>query len=313
MNYHIIGDIHGHGDKLEALLQRLGYVRKSGCYQQPGARVVFLGDFIDRGSSHRRLLEIVRPMVEAGHALAVMGNHEFNAVAYHTRHPQTGQPLRPHSEKNQRQHRAFLEEYRLHEADTLAVIDWFQTLPLYLEVKDDAGQVLFRAIHACWSAPVIARTPQYLDAEFLQQACKRGTQAFRDVEILLKGPEIALPPGFAFHDKSGVERQHIRIQWWNEKRPVSYREMAMVPGGEAEKLPGQPVPESEIGDFSYGPEEPPVFFGHYWLTGQPAPIGNNLACLDYSAGKGGPLVAYHWQEGDTGPLRAERFISVEAG
>jgi hypothetical protein len=32
-------------------------------------------DFIDRGPRIQRGLEVVRPMVEAGHALAVMGNH----------------------------------------------------------------------------------------------------------------------------------------------------------------------------------------------------------------------------------------------
>ncbi len=313
MNYHIIGDIHGHGDKLEALLQHLGYVCKNGCYQQVGAKVVFLGDFIDRGPQHRHLLGIVQPMVEAGHALAVMGNHEFNAIAYHTRHPQSGQPLRPHSEKNNRQHQAFLNEYRLHEEETREIIDWFRRLPLYLEIKNNAGKVLFRAVHACWSTPIIQRLPQYLDEDFLLKASDPSRPEYQDIEVTLKGPEIALPEGFAFHDKSGVERRHIRIQWWNEQRPVSYRDIAMVPAGEAEKLPDMPVPESEIGNFSYGPGEPPVFFGHYWLTGQPAPIGGNLACLDYSAGKGGPLVAYHWREGDTGPLRLERFVWVQAG
>ncbi len=43
-------------------------------------KVIFLGDFIDRGPKIRQVLEIVRPMIEGGKALTVMGNHELNAL-----------------------------------------------------------------------------------------------------------------------------------------------------------------------------------------------------------------------------------------
>ncbi|MEN8214746.1 MAG: metallophosphoesterase, partial [Pseudomonadota bacterium] len=58
--YHIIGDIHGHADKLEELLLHLGYQNSSGVYRHADAKAVFLGDFIDRGSQHRRVIGIVR-------------------------------------------------------------------------------------------------------------------------------------------------------------------------------------------------------------------------------------------------------------
>ena len=309
LSYHIIGDIHGHGDKLEGLLQRLGYVRQDGIYRQPGAKVVFLGDFIDRGRQHRQVLDIVKPMVEAGHALAVMGNHEFNAIAYHTPHPVTGEPLRPHNDKNTDQHQAFLNEYRLNDDETREIIDWFKTLPLYLELMDEQGKVLLRAVHACWSQPVIERVPAYLDPDYLVRACDRTQPEYDDIEVILKGPEIGLPEGYSFHDKSGIERHNIRIKWWDSRRDVSYRDIAMVPEGEAIRLPDSPAPEAQIGNQGYGRDEPPVFFGHYWLTGKPAPIASNLACLDYSAGKGGQLVAYHWREGD-GELSEKNFITA---
>jgi hypothetical protein len=37
----IIGDVHGHADKLEALLQQLGYVKSNGAYAQAGRKVFF--------------------------------------------------------------------------------------------------------------------------------------------------------------------------------------------------------------------------------------------------------------------------------
>lgn len=39
-----------------------------------------------------------------------MGNHEFNAIAFHTCHPDNKQPLREQSDKNYKQHKAFLKE-----------------------------------------------------------------------------------------------------------------------------------------------------------------------------------------------------------
>src|ERR1700676_204139 len=99
--YDLIGDIHGHADELIQLLAALGYHKHGGIYSHPERKVIFLGDFIDRGPKIREGLEIVRPMVEDGKALAVMGNHELNALAYHMKAPEPpGEYLRRHSDKN---------------------------------------------------------------------------------------------------------------------------------------------------------------------------------------------------------------------
>ena len=42
--YDVIGDIHGHSDELEILLQKLGYLKVNGVYSHTGERkVVFVG------------------------------------------------------------------------------------------------------------------------------------------------------------------------------------------------------------------------------------------------------------------------------
>ena len=83
--YDIVGDIHGHANKLQRLLQRLGYEERDGIYRHASRQLVFVGDLIDRGPEIRRTLQIVRAMVDAGTARAVMGNHELNALLYHTK------------------------------------------------------------------------------------------------------------------------------------------------------------------------------------------------------------------------------------
>jgi hypothetical protein len=48
-SFDIIGDIHGYADTLAGLLRNLGYVEQDGIYRHPARRLIFAGDFIDRG------------------------------------------------------------------------------------------------------------------------------------------------------------------------------------------------------------------------------------------------------------------------
>ena len=97
MAYDIIGDIHGQADKLEALLRTLDYRDTAGAWRHPERQAIFVGDFLDRGPAQVRAIDIARRMVDAGVALAVMGNHELNAIAWHTPDAKhRGDFLRPH-------------------------------------------------------------------------------------------------------------------------------------------------------------------------------------------------------------------------
>ncbi|MCY2932358.1 MAG: polynucleotide kinase-phosphatase [Planctomycetota bacterium] len=89
--FDVIGDVHGCGDELEALLQHLGYepgelpesdpVWGSRVYRHPqGRKAVFLGDLVDRGPRILDTLRLVRNMVVTGAALCVPGNHDVKLV-----------------------------------------------------------------------------------------------------------------------------------------------------------------------------------------------------------------------------------------
>ena len=82
MSYDIIGDVHGHAEALKALLGELGYRDRSGAWRHPDRQAIFVGDFIDRGPRQIEAVDIVRRMVDSGSARAIMGNHEFNAIAW---------------------------------------------------------------------------------------------------------------------------------------------------------------------------------------------------------------------------------------
>lgn len=80
--YDVIGDIHGHAGELRALLAGMGYTQHGRGYRHLDRKVLFVGDFVDRGPAISEVIDIVRSMVDANDALAVMGNHEYNAISF---------------------------------------------------------------------------------------------------------------------------------------------------------------------------------------------------------------------------------------
>lgn len=308
--YDIIGDIHGHGDHLAALLDKLGYREQQGVYRHPGRKAIYVGDLIDRGSQNRKVLQIVSTMVAAGEAHCLMGNHEFNAWAFHYEDARFDW-LRPRSNKNLTQHLAFLHEFMDprrpdRERELEDAIKFFAGLPLFL----DLGAL--RVIHACWYQPALDNLKPVLNADnsapepVLVAGHRPGTRRFEEFDILLKGHEIDLPAGCSYRDNYGTERHRTRTRWWLN-RARSYRELAMASRSATESLPDTPVSESAI--VGYPEDAAPVFFGHYWRTGKPQVLAPNVACVDYSMGKGEKLVAYRW-DGES-RLSDDKFSWVE--
>jgi hypothetical protein len=292
--YDLIGDIHGHADELIKLLLHLGYEETADGYRHESHQVIFLGDFIDRGAhlaQHTKLLHIVMQMVDSGAALAVMGNHEFNALTYHTEH--NGLFLRPHTKKNTDQHQAFLNEYEHDASSKQRVLDFFYSLPVWLELEG------LRVVHACWDAHHIDAFRQIspsakLDPALLIEAATKGTAAYDAIERLLKGVEVELPAGVTFADKDKHPRSAVRVQWWKQDA-IHLGDVALpldLNIGDAADLPLASLPESIP---FYSEDQRPCFIGHYWLDGTPAPLTSNVACLDYSVAKEGKLVAYRWR------------------
>jgi hypothetical protein len=286
--YDIVGDIHGHADALRRLLIKLDYTEDQGAFRHAERKMIFLGDFIDRGPEQRQVLRIVRIMCEAGTASAVLGNHEFNAIGWATPDG-NGEFLRTHSdEKNVIQHKEFLQQIGEGSADHRDTIQWFRDLPVWLDFPD------FRVVHACWHEPSRAALQSCLDdrncftEDGIQKAYRRDTQQYAAAEILLKGPEQRLPPGMCFKDKDGRTRQDVRLRWW-DRDATTFRKAAFGMDDRLEELPDDKLPI----DYRYL-EGPPVFFGHYWLKDKPTIRGPSAACLDFSVADKGYLTAYRW-------------------
>jgi hypothetical protein len=315
MGYDIIGDIHGHADALVELLRQMGYGYTGGAWRHPGRTAVFVGDFIDRGPAQVETVMIARAMIDCGAARAVMGNHEFNAIAWYLADPiNDGQHLRRHTDKNRKQHQRFLDEVDGQQVHG-ELIDWFLSLPLWLELDG------IRVVHACWHqgyidymrnriGPVaclneglLVEASRWTD----EAAAKRGTrmEMFDAVETLLKGVEVSLPEGVQFADKDGHVRKQVRTRWWDASA-ITYRTGAIidpsvaVSAGFDAKLPEHALFWKDDGA--------PTFVGHYWLTGAPEIQNSRIAVIDYSIANGGRLAAYRW-DGES-HLRNDRLVSV---
>jgi hypothetical protein len=294
MRYDVVGDIHGHTRQLHKLLRTMGYRLEGGVFHPPDAthRVLFLGDFVDRGPEIPQAVRTVRAMVEAGHAVAILGNHEYNALCFHTERPEERHRwMRPRTDKNLFQQIDTLYQFRQHREEWEDHLRWFATLPLYLELPG------LRAVHAGWDAGSIEllRTATHgtgvLNTELLGRGTRRGTPEFDALKDVLKGVEVPLPAGATFVDTDGNRRTEMRARWWETAAGKTYRQIAVSLSA---PVPNTPVPPKEAVLIPGYSDAVPVFFGHYWLKGSPAIAAANAACLDFSVADGGPLVAYRW-------------------
>jgi hypothetical protein len=243
----VVGDVHGELDALLALMAQLGYDPDGGHPQ--GRHLVFVGDLCDRGPDSPGVIALVKRLVDAGRAVATLGNHEINLLRADRKDGNDWfwSEFTPRDAKY---------EPRVHlPADRRdAVIAFLRTLPLALERAD------LRVVHAAWDLasiaqlraadPALSRLEHFLrwdaDAEALIAAHGIGEAArieyseyrerlvdpTRDVPMLMataKVDEIRQMANPIRVVTSGIERGAARpffasghwrfverIRWWDE-------------------------------------------------------------------------------------------------
>lgn len=268
--------------------------------------MIFLGDYIDRGPKIREVLHLACAMMDAGKALAIMGNHELNAIFYHTPNGRGGH-LRSHRGRHAESHEATLNAFAGLDEEWTDWLDWMKRLPIFL----DLGEL--RAVHAAWDENYITflRDKTLADDEFLIRAVTAGTLESEALERVLKGSEITLPDGVKFFDKEGTERSNVRVRWWNIAKGMTVGELAMP---EPLNIP-EPLSEDDFASLpNYPADAPPVFAGHYWLPplAPKKPMADNVVILDFGAGLGNArLYGYRWI-GEIKPHAHDKRFLVQA-
>lgn len=294
MIYDVIGDIHGQADKLVGLLDKLGYQFNGQYYQAPkNHQAVFIGDLIDRGKKQLDTLNIVFNMIDNKQAFAVMGNHEYNALAYATLDERNNQQyLRKHHDVHNKQHQGFLDEVGFGSDLHQHWLSRFYELPLWLELESACF------VHACWDTiamqllkPLLT-FDNCLTSHALQLTSYKDTPEFDALERVLKGVETNLPNGLYFLDKEGAKRHKVRVQWWQKNlsnQPI--HQIARAGKNDLAHIPVDALSSDIVFTLT---SKKPIFIGHYWLTGKPSVLNEQVVCVDYSAGRDGFLTAYRF-------------------
>jgi hypothetical protein len=139
----IIGDIHGEYNALVALLTHLGY-DDNGIHAD-NRKVVFVGDFVDRGHNSTAVLDLAERWINAGRAVAVLGNHEINLLR---NDPKEGSGWF-FDERHQDDKEKYGDYHRPDQAAREKIVKFLSSLPIALERPD------LRVIHAAWCADLI--------------------------------------------------------------------------------------------------------------------------------------------------------------
>jgi len=307
--YDLIGDIHGCAQTLVLLLEKMGYQKKEGVYEHKSRKVVFIGDIIDRGPHIREALHLVKSMVDRGSAFIVMGNHEYNALGYSTlaRKGSEHKYLREHTSRHERLIRETLEQFANYSQEWKAFLEWFYELPLFLEID------CFRVVHACWDEQLITSFKSrfkgnHINEDFLHASMVKDSFAGQVMDRLLRGTDLKLPDGETIQGKDGFERQFFRTKFWSDN-PVSYQDVVFQPDPLPQEYKVRQLSQAEKKQLlHYSAEQPPLFVGHYWMSGVPKPVRPNIVCLDYSAVKYGRLVAYRLDNEVT--LSSDKFVWI---
>ncbi len=126
-----------------------------------------------------------------------------------------------------------------------------------------------------------------ISVDFLSAAANKESNEYAVIEETLKGKESIIPNGLHFFDKDGNKRTECRVKWWTEDH--NRRTFEDIYMECPDDLKRKELSTSEL--FHSYTDNRPVFFGHYWLKGNPKIENRNAISLDYGVAKQGKLVA----------------------
>lgn len=119
-----IGDIHGSITELNKLLNDI--IEKE-IYTPNIDKLIFLGDYIDRGENSRLVIRKIRELQDTyDNVIALMGNHEDMAIEYYDGYGENW--LYSGNGNN-----ATLDSYKGYFEEFISDLAWMKTLPLYHE------------------------------------------------------------------------------------------------------------------------------------------------------------------------------------
>lgn len=304
MGYDIIGDIHGHADHLESLLDKLGYQIENGVWSHPTRKVIFCGDFINRGPKIVETIHIVRSMCEAGNAMTVLGNHEFSLILWHAFKEKKMLPpalIR----KAGNQSKTTRDAYKQMDLSMDKDMKWLRKQALFLDLPE------LRVVHACWDQQAIDAVVDYqfdgkLKKSILRRIVLQNEEILQHISRIVQGPIMNMPSDLKVVCNRGLNRKSFRVKWWCNPLPTTFGELCfegryLLPNY---TIPSEVMPQINI----YDPSEPTVFCGHYCRSEGAQILSRNVVCVDSCISHSGILSAYRYNPDEL--LSADHIVTV---
>lgn len=283
--YDIIGDVHGYHLELQKLLIKLDYTLINGVWTHMHRIAVFVGDFIIKGPNSRGVIRIIKDMVNAGTAFAILGNHEINVIMYFT-YNNDGSPINtPHNNISLLEQ--FSSEYIENQDALIRDVKWLRTLPLYLDLKE------LRVVHAYWNDEHILKLNHLykngrLRKKRLKEIIDPKSPLHRATMQTIKGIELPQIQNGIVHRNN--RRNRHKIKWWKKK---NYKR-ALRSNPYFSFTTGLNLKELASNYTSYPMNAPPLFIGHYNIESDNFILAPNICCVDVSITKKGRLAAYRF-------------------
>lgn len=211
----VVGDVHGHYDRLRALLENGGLVDGSGRWSGGRSHLVLLGDLMDRGPYVTRTLWFVYRLQEearraGGRVHVVLGNHEVMVL--------TGDHRYVSSRERLLAHRLGLEYGEMYHPRRSVLGRWLAGRPLAIRV----GGVLLA--HG-------GIGPAYADRSVRELNDSLAAFVSEDLFTSWSGVQLTVTPA-----DSGMIARRVRLLF-DEQSPLWYR------GYAAGKTPGETLRE----------------------------------------------------------------------
>jgi hypothetical protein len=304
--YDIIGDVHGFASALKKLLLGMGYAKSENGYSHPSRKAIFVGDFVNRGPEIRKTIRIVRKMVENGNAMAILGNHEINAITYYL-NDKNGLPLVRSTQKNLFSLYKTINQFPADKSEEWkSHRKWMRELPLFLDLGD------IRVVHACWSDEAIdslkkAETEGLSRKSMFRKVyAKPKSEISKSILTLTKGIDFKMPSDIKIVNNKGVSVRSFRMRWWEHAAGKTFEEISFE---SKFRLPDYEIPQQLVPELiPYDENKPIVFFGHYCRYNGPFIIKPNICCVDSCVTGSKNLTAYRWN-GEK-ELKQENLVMV---
>ena len=134
--HYIIGDIHGCYNTLLRLINQIPFKK--------GDKLVFVGDYIDRGKYSKQVVSYIKELVELGDAIALKGNHEDMAISFYNGQNYFDQLVWVRNGGIQTIKSYYpdlpFEKIDIYDTKEFRIdqdhLDWFETLPTHIEIGD---------------------------------------------------------------------------------------------------------------------------------------------------------------------------------